>query len=273
MPIVASRREQGESAWLAALDDWRRAIHAPSLWLNLAFEDLRDRYRRTVLGVAWIAISFALFVAVKILVFGQMSAASTREFAIFVTIGFGAWSFINSMVSDACNAYLHSRAWILGTAVPYPVYLLQASLRNWLVFALILLVMAVASLWKPTPWTPTALYVLPALLAYSVSSVWLCALLAPICVRYPDLHHAIQTGMRLMFFITPILWMPDGSGTLAEIAKINPMTHYLAILRDPLLYNTLPVASWEVVFTINAVGLLFGLLVYASTRRKVAFWI
>jgi ABC-type polysaccharide/polyol phosphate export permease len=261
------------TAWQASLDDWRRAVHAPSLWLNLAFEDLRDRYRRTVLGVAWIAISFALFVAVKILVFGQMSAASTREFALFVTIGFGAWSFISSMVSDACNAYLHARAWILGTAVPYPVYLLQASLRNWLVFALILLVVAVALLWKPTPWTPVALFALPALLAYSITSIWLCALLAPLCARYPDLHHAIQTGMRLMFFITPILWMPGSNGILAELARINPMTHYLAILRDPLLYNTLPVASWEVVLAINATGVLFGSLVYAATRQKVAFWI
>ncbi|WP_185970738.1 ABC transporter permease [Pseudoluteimonas lycopersici] len=257
----------------ATLRDWSQALRSPALWMNLALEDLRDRYRRTVLGVAWIAISFALFVGVKVLVFGQMSAASTREFAIFVTIGFGAWSFISSMVTDACGAYLHSRAWILGTAVPYPVYLLQATLRNWMVFALVMLVMAIALLWKPTPWTPTALFALPALLAYFVTSVWLSALLAPLCVRYHDLLHAVQTSMRLMFFITPILWMPGTNGMLAELARINPMTHYLAILRDPLLYNTVSFASWEVVLAINAAGLLFGSLVYASTRQKVAFWI
>ena len=54
-----------------AIGDWKRAILVPALWLNLALEDLRDRYRRTVLGVAWIAISFALFVGVKVLVFGR----------------------------------------------------------------------------------------------------------------------------------------------------------------------------------------------------------
>jgi len=273
MHVTHANRGEAVSNARAALDDWMRALRSPALWSNLALEDLRDRYRRTVLGVAWIAISFALFVAVKILVFGQMSAASTREFAIFVTIGFGAWSFISSMVSDASNAYLHSRAWILGTSVPYPVYLLQATLRNWMVFALIMLVMAIALLWKPTPWTPMALFAIPGLLAYFATSVWLCALLSPLCVRYPDLHHAIQTGMRLMFFITPILWMPGANGLLAELARINPMTHYLAILRDPLLYNRLPLASWEIVLAINAAGLLFGAMVYASTRRSVAFWV
>lgn len=266
-------RDRPVPDFLAAASDWSRALRLPALWMNLALEDLRDRYRRTVLGVAWIAISFAMFVGVKVLVFGQMSAASTREFAIFVTIGFGAWSFISSMVSDACSAYLHSRAWILGTAVPYPVYLLQATLRNWLVFALVLLVMAIALLWKPTPWTPMALLALPGLAAYFVTSVWLAALLAPLCVRFHDLLHAIQTGMRLMFFVTPILWMPGNNGLLAELAMVNPMTHYLAIVREPLLYNHWPVASWRVVLLVNAAGIVSGAIAYASTRRKIAFWI
>ena len=261
------------SPWSAAWRDWARAVRVPALWMNLAVEDLRERYRRTVLGVAWIAISFALFVGVKVFVFGQMASATMREFAIFLTIGFGGWTFFSAMVADACNAYLHSRAWILGTAVPYPVYLLQATLRNWLVFALILLVVAVALAWKPTPWTPAALSALPALAAYFVTSLWLCALLAPLCVRYPDLHHAVQTGMRLMFFITPILWMPGSSGVLAELARFNPMTHYLAILREPLLYDRIPVASWGIVVAINAAGVLAGSAVYATTCRKVAFWI
>lgn len=259
--------------WRRALADWADAVRAPALWINLAAEDLRDRYRRTVLGVAWIAISFALFVGVKVLVFGQMSAASTREFAIFVTIGFGAWSFISSMVTDACGAYLHSRAWILGTAVPYPVYLLQAALRNWMVFSLVLLVMGIALLWKPTPWTPAALFAIPGLFAYFVTSVWLSALLAPLCVRYHDLLHAVQTSMRLMFFITPILWMPGQSGLLAELARVNPMTHYLAVIREPLLYNHWPATSWRVVLLVNVAGIVLGAITYASTRRKIAFWI
>jgi len=271
--MVAPGRTHGTPAWQAACDDWRQAIRVPSLWINLALEDLRDRYRRTVLGVAWVVLSFGLFVGVKVLVFGQMAAATMREFAIFLTIGFGAWTFISAMVSDACSAYIHSRSWILGTAIPYPVYVLQVTLRNWMVFALVMLVMAVSLAWKPSPWTPVALMALPALLAYFVTSIWLCALLAPLCARYPDLHHAIQTGMRLLFFITPILWMPGSTGVLAELARLNPMTHYLAILRDPLLYNQAPLASWLVVLAINAAGLLFGALVYTSTRQKVAFWI
>ena len=256
-----------------AFEDWARSVLQHALWTNLAIEDLRDRYRRTLLGLSWIITSFALFVAVKVLIFGPLNAASAAEFGVFVTLGFGLWTYINAMVIDACTAYMHSRAWILGTATPYPVFLLQAVARNWMIFAMILAVMAVALGWKPTPWRAAMAWALPGLAAYLVSSVWVAAILAPLCARYRDLYHAVQTSMRLVFFATPILWMPATNGRLAEIARMNPLSHFIAIVRDPLMYDRVPLDSWTIVLGINAVGLAAGLVVYAGTRRHVAHWV
>lgn len=256
-----------------AIADWAKSLRMASLWANLALEDLHDRYRRTALGLIWIVASFALFVMVKVLIFGQLTSASAAEFGIFVTIGFGLWAFVNSMVVDACTAYMHARPWILATAIPYPVFLLQAVLRNWMVFALTMLVMAVALYWKPTGWSMRAWSVIPALLCYLLTSVWLAAILAPACARYRDVYHAIQTGLRLVFFATPILWMPADSGKLAMIARLNPISHYIAIVREPLIYDRIPVGSWIVVLAINVAGLALALFVYATTRRRVAHWV
>lgn len=257
----------------ATLHDWRQACRLAPLWLNLAVEDLRDRYRKTVLGTAWTVLSFALFVAVYVLVFGQMASAAKPEFALFVTLGFGLWTYINAITVDACTAYLHSRAWVLGTAIPYPVFLLQVVLRNCLIFALILVVMALALIWKPTPWSATAWFAVPGLLVYLLTSVWLTAILAPLCARYRDLQHAIQTGMRLLFFVTPILWMPGTSRTLGWVAQLNPATSFIEIVRAPLLYDRVPLDSWAIVLGVNAIGLVLGVLVYALTRKRIAYWV
>ena len=274
MPATARSRPAGAPSMFArALDDWSRALRMTPLWTSLALEDLRDRYRRTVLGLFWIVASFALFVLVKILVFGQLANVPTAEFGIFVTLGFGLWSYINAMVLDACTAYMQARPWILGTATPYPVFLLQAVYRNLIVFAFILLVMAAAMYWKHTPWQVQAFSVLPGLLVYVLTSLWLCAILAPLCARHRDLYHTAQTGMRLIFFATPILWMPQSSGRLAMISQANPLSHFVAIVRDPLMYNRIPRDSWTVVLAINAVGLVAGVLVYAWSRRRVAHWV
>lgn len=262
------------SSFSASLRDWQQALRVPSLWLNLALEDLRDRYRRTFLGISWIMVSFALFVGVKILVFGQMvTSVPAAEYNLYVTIGFGVWTYINTVTVDACSAYVHSRTWILGTAIPYPVFLLQSVFRNCLIFVLILLVVAIAMIWKPTPWSAMSWFVLPALLVYLVTALWLAAILAPLCARFRDLNHTVRTGMQLMFFVTPILWMPSLSPTLGRIAAVNPLTSFIDIVRAPLLYNRLPVESWKMVLLINGIGLALGVLVYATTRKRIAYWL
>src|SRR5678815_1591299 len=87
--------------FMGLLSDWRQGLALFPLWSALAIEDLRDRYRRTLLGLTWIIFSFALFVGVKVLVFGL-------------------WTYINAMIMDGCTAYIHARPWILGTAVSWP---------------------------------------------------------------------------------------------------------------------------------------------------------
>jgi ABC-type polysaccharide/polyol phosphate export permease len=261
------------SSIATARRDWTRSWQLTPLWTSLALEDLHDRYRRTVFGLVWIVASFALFVLVKVLVFGQLTSASTSEFGIFVTLGFGLWTYINAMVMDACTAYMHARPWILGTATPYPVFLLQAVYRNLIIFALVLLVMALALIWKESPWSWRALAALPGLLAYPFTSLWLAAILAPFCARWRDLHHAIQAALRLIFFATPILWMPTASGKLALISELNPLSHFVAIVRDPLMYNHIPLDSWKVVVAINLVGLPAAVIAYVRTRRHVAHWV
>ena len=84
-----------------------------------------------------------LFVAVKVSVFGQMVTVPVEEFGLFVTIGFGLWSFISGMLLDGCAAFIHSRHWILGSATPYPVFILHLVLlpmNVWRTFEMISLV-------------------------------------------------------------------------------------------------------------------------------------
>lgn len=258
---------------LRAMRDWTRAFGMWPLWTALGREDLSDRYRRTVFGISWVITSFAVFVFVKVVIFGQMTTVSFGEFAMFVTLGFGLWTFISSMVLDCCVVYTASSNWLLGTAIPYPVFFLQSIYRNWLIFLMILAVMAAALLWQQKQWTPTMLAALPGLLVYVVTPVWVAAILAPLCARFRDVNHAIQTVMRMLFFVTPIIWMPQQSAQLDKIAKYNVITHFIEIIRQPLIYGTIPYESWGIVLVVTAIGLPAGFAAYALTRNRIAYWL
>lgn len=263
---VSALASQSIREWATAIGMWR-------LWIALGTEDLIDRYRKTFVGIFWVAISFGVFVLVKVTIFGQMTKASLEEFTLYVTIGFGLWTFISSMVIDGCLVYSRSRSWILGTNIPYPVFFLQCVYRNLLVFAMVLLVVAAILVWQKQNWSLTMLMAIPGLLMFVITSVWLSALFAPLCARHRDVQHLVQTMMRLLFFATPIIWMTPRSGTLALFAKYNLVTHFIEIVRQPLIYGHIPYDSWLIVLTANALGLAAGFASYTLTRNQIAYWL
>src|SRR5690606_12142004 len=179
-------------------------------------------------------MSFGFFIGVKIAVFGQMAPVPMAEFALYVTLGFGLWTFISTAIVEACQCYIHSANWVLGSNIPYPVFFLQMLFRNWLVFLLILMVMGVALAWQRSGWSMVMLTALPGLVVFMFTPIWMAAILAPMCARHRDLMHAVQTVVRLLFFATPIIWMPEFNPMLNRIAQYNLLTHYIEIVREPL---------------------------------------
>jgi ABC-type polysaccharide/polyol phosphate export permease len=67
--------------------------------------------------------------------------------------------------------------------------------------------------------------------------------------------------------------MPPPGSFLDRIAQWNPISHFIAIVREPLIHDTVPVLSWTVVLAITAIGVLAGVLSYARTRDKIVFWV
>ncbi len=254
-------------------EDWVNAFRMWRLWTSLAWEDLSDRYRRTVFGLSWVVASFVLFIVVYITIFGQVSGVSQAQYTLYVTVGFALWTFISGAATDACVAYTGATNWMLGTAIPYPAFFLQGLVRDWLVFITVLVVLVLMLVWMKPHWSATMLWAIPGLLSYLIAPLWLSAILAPLCARYRDITHAIQTLLRIMFFVTPILWLPQQRPGLATIAKYNIITHYIDIVRSPLIYDVVPYKSWIVVLTANAIGIAIGFLVYAATRNRVVYWL
>lgn len=252
---------------ISGAKDWR-------LWTALAQEDLAQRYRRTLIGVAWVAITFGLFIGAKVVVFGNIMQVPMTEYSLYVTLGFLAWQFINASVTDGCGVFANSENWIKGVNTPLSLYIYQAIARNFFTFfysalsgILILIIMRHPVTWK-------AFMIIPALLVYILNAVWLSMVFGILTARFRDILHLITTGMKIMFFLTPILWMPTQFGPgIRKYTDYNPFTHYLAIFRDPVLYDQYAWKSWIIVLAITLLGWVVGFTVFSKFRKRIVFWL
>lgn len=247
--------------------DWR-------LWSALAKEDLAQRYRRTLIGAAWVAITFGLFIGAKVVVFGNIMNVPMVEYALYVTLGFLAWQFISASLTDGCAVFANAENWIKGVNTPLSLYIYQTIARNFLtlLYSAIASILIIAIMRHSITWK--ALMIVPALLIYILNAVWFSLTLGVITARFRDVLHLATTSIRIIFFLTPILWMPTQLGPgIRKYADYNPFTHFLAIFRDPVLYDNYALRSWIIVLSITAVGWIIGLATFSKFRKRIVFWL
>jgi ABC-type polysaccharide/polyol phosphate export permease len=251
-----------------------RTLQSPYTWVTFAWEELRDRYQRSALGMLWIPVSFLLFVGVKVLVFSKLNQADIGAFSIHVVIGYWVWQTLNAFAIDSGHVFVRAGGYIKSSPLPYSVYVLQALFRNTVPFLSNFLITLVVCSLATGGLSVHFLWVIPAYLVLSLNAIWMFLLVGVIGARYRDIGHLIQTMMRVLFFITPIIWIPAQLGQTGEfIALINPFAHYINLLREPVASGTVPVLSWIIVLTITATGWVLATLVYSHNRRNIVHWV
>lgn len=244
--------------------------------LFLATTNVRLRYKRSLLGPLWITITTAIFIFVISYLYTGFIAAGYRQYLLNLALGWIIWHFIADSVLQGGLVFQRAARILQGTSIEKFSFVLQAVLTNLIIFAHNLLiafvVLAVAG--PPVSWA--ILLVIPAFTLIVLSAVWSTMLFGLLCARYRDLYPTLQAVMRVLFFVTPILWSPallrpDSPRRL--FVDLNPIAHYVDIWRKPLMGEYPAVSSWLVAGGCTLVGLGLAFVAFARYRRSVVFWV
>lgn len=243
------------------------------LWWRLSWADMNQIYRRSIVGIFWISISFIMFIGVKIFIFGEIAGLDTAMYSLWVTIGYAIWTFITASVTDGCNVFVTSRSWILGTQLSLGTFIAENIMRHLIGFGLVSLVSLGMIIFHSYEQSWLTLTIIPGFIMLVLNSVWVHIVFGILCTRFRDLLHLVRAIMHVMFFVTPILYLPKQLGSKAYIMNYNPFTHYLAIIREPLVNGTVSSLAWIVVTGITIVGWVIALYLVKTRSKNLAFWI
>ena len=256
-----------------AIRDLVLGARARHLWGLLGWQDIRRRYRRSVLGPFWLTISMGVFVAALGTLYGSLLRVELSVYVPYLALGFIVWTLVASSFTEGCVAFTGAEGIIKQTTQPLSVHVYRIVWRNVIVFfhnAVIFVVVAlVFSHWPG--WT--GLLALPGLVLVCVSCVWAGLLLAIVSARFRDVPPLVASLMRVMFFLTPIIWMPSLLPGRALLLELNPFYHFLELVRAPLLGQAPGLVSWLAVAGIALGGWLLTFVMFRRYRRRIAYWI
>lgn len=253
--------------------DFQRGWQRRELWLLLGWRDVVLRYRRSTLGPFWITISMGIMAAALGSLYSRVLNIDPSVYIPYLVLGWATWYFISALVTESCQVFISNASSIKEVNVPMSIYIYRAIWRSLIIFAHNILIYVVLifgfQLWP----TQTVFLIFPALLIYLLNGMWLGMLFGTLNVRYRDLAQIVNNIMRLMFFVTPIIWSADNSRVPSVVIDFNPFYYFVEIIRAPLLGSAPPLYMWLIVLLITVCGWIAALLVYTRYSSRISYWV
>ena len=112
----------------AGARDWR-------LSRLLAWQDIKQRYRRSTLGPIWLTLSSGIQMLTMSVVSSFLFDTPVQKTLPFVSAGMLFWGFITGMINEGAGLFVSSSGYITQIKCPFTVFVMQVVWRNLFVSA------------------------------------------------------------------------------------------------------------------------------------------
>ena len=265
----------GPRSWQRAFGDLGQGWKQRPLWGYLGWQDIKQRYRRSVLGPLWVSISMAVVATAMGILYGALFQMDIATFLPYVATGLLIWNFVNGCILEGSEVFIANEGLIRFLPAPISLHVYRLLWRQTLFFLHNLVIWLLLVIIFPQPLSATVLLALPAFVLLVLNGLWLALLAGIIATRFRDIPPIIASLTQLLFFMTPIVWSYERlkSNPLAAYVELNPVMHFVEILRQPLLGQPIVWRHWAVVGVITVVGCAVSLICLRNYRSRVAYWV
>ena len=265
-----------------AFKDLRDGFAQRELWLSLGWQDIKQRYRRSVIGPFWITIATGVQAAAMGILYSALLDIPLDEFLPYVTVGLIVWNLISASILEGSEVFIANEGLIKQLPSALSVHVYRLVWRQLLLFAhnlVIYVIMLFAfGVWRHLTWMSLA--AIPAIALIVVNAAWVSIMFGIFSTRYRDIAPILGSMTLLLFVLTPIMWTTQSleaqGGQAAErvkLAELNPLFHYLDIVRAPMIGQDQQAYHWYIVLAITVVGWTAAILALRKYRARVPYWV
>jgi len=203
--------------------------------------DIKVRYKRSVLGVAWTMLSPLLNMLAMTWVFSLVLKMDIKNFPVYFLTGSTFWAFFAGATSHSASLTIDAMEITKRVYIPRSVFVVSAAgvaLVN-LLFSLVPLLLIILVTGHPVhlSW----LFLPVAILIGALFTTGVGLVVFTMASRFVDVKETYLVLVQAWFFVTPIVYtstfVPE---KYRFIVRYNPMTYLVEVFRAPLYDGWLP---------------------------------
>ncbi|EKD77216.1 MAG: hypothetical protein ACD_42C00438G0004 [uncultured bacterium] len=222
----------------------QRIWSARYFWWHLALSDIRARFRRSYLGIAWAVLTPLLLTAILTLVMSFIFKSQAISYAPYVYSGLIVWEVITSSGNDGCDAFFKASSYIKQFKHPMIIYSIRTVLVSMIYMMYALIGLAAWMLLKqPFHLLVTLVWIVPALCMLFFIALPVCIVCGITNTQFRDFARLLVLIFQMVWYVSPI-FISDKllmkSKHLHVLVTYNPIYHLLELFRAPILYGHAP---------------------------------
>jgi len=256
-----------------ALEEARALWKYRGLVHELVVRDIKVRYKRSVLGIAWTMLAPLLNMVALTLVFSTILKQQIANYPVFFMTGAIFWAFFSQTTSTAASQTQDSNEIAKRIYIPRSVFVASAigvglvNLALSIVPLLIILMVTHFPIYTTWFFLPVAVAI-ETLFAAGVG-LWLFTFAS----RFSDVREMYVVIVQTWFFLTPIVYHPAIVPPKFRFALwLNPVYYLVQTFRKPVYDGVLPsVALVAVSSALSLVVFVSGWIYFAKRAERFAF--
>ena len=239
---------------------WQRR----SLVILFALNDVKLRYRNSVLGFLWTFLEPLLMLSVLYFVFTNIIKSDIENYPLYLLLGLIVWYMFSRATTMGLSSLLDRSSIIQKVYFRREIVVVSSCLTALIMMTFefaAFMVFAVVLQFIP----PLTAILLPFLLIdLFILSLGISLLLSVLNVYFRDIRFIWQVLLQAGFFLSPIIYKLDMfPENIRKILEINPLVPILDVTHNLVLYGSLP--------TINSAGYIIGCTVILFVIGLVVF--
>jgi ABC-type polysaccharide/polyol phosphate export permease len=260
--------------FIDGLKELAKSVRYSRLAAALALLQIKNQYRRSVMGTAWIVINNAALICGLGFIFANVQGIPLSDFFPSLTIGLLTWFYLSSCLTCGAANFKALKFLVAEPHLGKFITVIYGLISEFLVFAHSLILIPIIIFVSAADFYVNLNLIIGfIILAFNLFA--LSTILSIISLRYQDFESIIKSFLQLAFYATPIVWdarFIEGS-TLALFLKFNLFNYYVDLIRSPILHGVFHQKTILVTITSGLVLLTLAILMLGASSKKISTWI
>lgn len=242
---------------------------------SLVQKDLKNRYRKSFLGVAWSILTPLGMVLIIGSVYSIIWSQDPKAFIPILFTGLTPWLFLTSSAEGGAICFAAAEGYIKQTMTNIEIFPLRSAFVAFVNFLYSAVAFFVVYLFlAPEKYSLNMLMVFPGLAILLTFGAGMATIAGVINTHVRDYQPLQSLILQGMFYATPIIYPPEmlAKKGYSLIYLLNPFYYMIEVVRAPMTGGAIP--SLQIYVTAIAIALtvaLIGIYLIRKVGRNLVF--